>query len=125
MTLDEKIDSLCAESTAILARMDAIEERMITISATTQRIMDALAGGRAASAPTASGGAARPAAGSFRFGRQKGQPLSDGTGENLTWYRDAIMQSIADPAKAQYLDSNRAHLAEVEAAMGLDPPLPF
>jgi len=51
-----------------------------------------------------------------RFGRDKGTPL--GLVRDLTWYRNAIATSIADPAKERFRSDNEAHLAAIDAAMG-------
>ena len=53
----------------------------------------------------------------FKFGKQKGASLAEGTVKDLTWYAEAIRKSVDDPEKAQYVDSNRKHLAAVEAEL--------
>lgn len=78
-----------------------------------------------ASKPT--GGGARSGAASgpaFRFGKQKGDALSQGSKDNLLWYGTALNESISNPAKAQYRDQNVRDLADVNAelkARGMDP----
>lgn len=50
-----------------------------------------------------------------RFGRDKGKQLSRVT--DLTWYRRAVAENVADPTKARFHEQNVAHLAEIEEAM--------
>jgi hypothetical protein len=56
------------------------------------------------------------------FGKQKGQPLSALEDANLTWLRDAVAKSIADPEKAKYKPNNqRLHAAcesEIKRRLG-------
>jgi hypothetical protein len=35
--------------------------------------------------------------------------------EDLDWYRGAIQDSVDDPAKDRFYDSNVKHLAEIDA----------
>ena len=50
-----------------------------------------------------------------RFGRDKGKPLS--AVADLSWYRKALAENVADEAKARFRDQNVAHLAEVDAEL--------
>lgn len=47
-----------------------------------------------------------------RFGRDKGKRLSEV--KDLTWYRQALANIVADPAKARFKADNEDRLAEVE-----------
>jgi hypothetical protein len=51
----------------------------------------------------------------FKFGKLKGKSLSEGTVKDLSWYAEAIRESVDNPEKAQYRDANRKHLEAVEA----------
>lgn len=98
-----------------LRRLDAIEERMITISANTQRILDALAGGRAA--PSAPAAPARTGSGPAlpNYGRRKGEPIEGCPIADLEYYANGARRSLDDPAKARWHDKERALLAAIEA----------
>lgn len=61
--------------------------------------------------PSATGGPIT----SMDFGFGKGKPLSALTPKNLAWYDEALTQNVADPAKARYLESNKAKLAAIKA----------
>lgn len=76
-------------------------------------------GAAAPTAPAAKAQApARPAAGSkFSFGKGKGKTVGEVDDEQLEWYAGAIKASVEDPSKTQYLDRNKALLAEVLAEM--------
>lgn len=50
-----------------------------------------------------------------RFGRDKGTPLVEV--EDLTWYRNALLSSIADPSKDRYRSKNERDLADVDAEL--------
>lgn len=116
MTTDEKINAILARAELALARLDAIDDRMITINANTQRILDALAGGRAApsggahAAPRTSGGASLP-----NYGRRKGEPIEGCPIADLEYYANGARRSLDDPAKARWHDKERALLAAIEA----------
>ena len=51
------------------------------------------------------------------FGRQKGMLMSDVEVADLKFYRGAVMRSIDDPEKARFLETNRATLAAIDAAI--------
>lgn len=49
------------------------------------------------------------------YGSMSGKPLSEGTDKDLAWYAGNCRKSIADPAKAKWIDKERATLAAIEA----------
>ena len=51
------------------------------------------------------------------FGRDKGVLLSEAETKSLTWMRGAIAESVADPAKSRWRDSNEKLLAAIEAEL--------
>lgn len=51
----------------------------------------------------------------FRFGNLAGQPFASGSDRDLEWYAQKIEASIADPARARYVESNRRDLAALRA----------
>jgi hypothetical protein len=70
-----------------------------------------------ASAPRSSpSGGSRPAPGTYKFGRRKGELLNGSPPADLAWYANAIRESLDDPEKQKYRKYNVEHLAEVEAA---------
>lgn len=58
-----------------------------------------------------------PSGGTFKFGRNKGDFLMQGSIADLEWYAGAIQRSINDPEKARYQAGNRAHLAEIQSVI--------
>lgn len=91
------------------------------LDAKLDKILDILnAQAQRGSRPSSKGAA--PSAGTFRFGRSKGQPLAGAPPADLEWYRGVIAASLDDPGKARWRDDNEAHLAEIDAALGGEDP---
>jgi hypothetical protein len=63
---------------------------------------------RATSASSSDGAVAK-------FGKGKGQPLSEMSHEDLDWYLGAVRKSVDDPEKARFRAGNEAHYREVLA----------
>ena len=68
----------------------------------------------------ATGGVAYPgvrSAGDFevRFGNDKGKPISLAT--DLPWLRSALVKSINDPSKAQYVEANKGQVNAIDEEM--------
>ena len=62
---------------------------------------------RAAAAPASEGFA-------IPFGRSKGTPISQATEKDLEWVADALVRSIADPAKERWKRGNEALLEAIQ-----------
>lgn len=62
---------------------------------------------------------ARPKAGVLvPFGRAKGMDVTEASADDLNWVADKITDSIADPAKERWRDSNMRQLAAIRAELG-------
>lgn len=61
------------------------------------------------SAPAAAGGPTMP------FGRSKGRPIATAPIDDVEWMLGVVAQSIDDPAKARFRDSNIKLAAALEA----------
>jgi len=89
--------------------------------AAAQRQAPAPAQTQARSAPArSSGGGARGASRSgpvFRFGKLKDQALTEGSGDDLDWYRSKIEEGANDPTKERFRDDALLHLAEIDRAI--------
>jgi hypothetical protein len=48
------------------------------------------------------------------FGRDKGKPLTESSKPNLEWLLERVRESLEDPQKAQYINSNKKMIAAVE-----------
>lgn len=54
---------------------------------------------------------------SFKFGNNKGVPLSALDDDGVSWYRAAVQRDLADPAKAQWARIATLQLANIEAEL--------
>ncbi len=53
----------------------------------------------------------------FKFGKDKGKPLSALDDNSVSWYRQYLQRDIADPAKAQWARMATLQLATVDAEL--------
>ncbi len=68
-------------------------------------------------APPAGGSSGHDRSLSFKFGNNKGQPLSELDDAAVTWYRAALARDLADPAKAKYAAKATLQLATLDAEL--------
>lgn len=88
-------------------------EEMDGLDAPSQQTINAPQASRPAPRPApkpSTGGATFPG-----YGSMSGKPLSEGSDKDLAWYAGNCRKSIADPAKAKWIDKERATLAAIEA----------
>ena len=67
-------------------------------------------GGASRSEPRAAGGAVFPA-----YGRSKGMPVAGATMQDLEFYRNGCMRTLADASKSRWHEKERALLAAIDA----------
>lgn len=103
--------------------MSTNNDNLARIASALERIANALEGGatRKASSPpqsaTSSAGGPRSGATLPNYGRAKGQPIADASIDDLYWYGERCAQSIADPSKARWRDTETARLADINAEL--------
>lgn len=95
-----------APKTSPVAQPRTESGRASTFRAPGQQTIDAP---RPAPKPS-TGGATFPG-----YGSMSGKALSEGSDKDLAWYAGNCRKSIADPAKAKWIDKERATLAAIEA----------
>jgi len=99
-----------------------MSNEMTRIATALERIATALEGGatRKASPPqsaTSSAGGPRSGATLPNYGRAKGVLIADASIDDLYWYGERCAQSIADPSKARWRDTETARLADINAEL--------
>jgi len=104
-----------------MAMSDGQTERLVVAFERLAKAVEALAA-RPVAAPAAAPAANGPV---FSFGRSKGSPVATATAEDCEYYGGRSLASIADPAKARWIDAERKMLAAINSrlkALG-KPPL--
>jgi len=103
-----------------MAMSDGQTERLVVAFERLAKAVEALA-----ARPVATAAAPAVASGPvFGFGRSKGSPVATATAEDCEYYGGRCLASIADPAKAQYVERERKMLAAINArlkALGKPP----
>ena len=89
-----------------MAISDAQWERLVVAF---EGIAKALAGGKPAAAPAASGPVFPP------YGRSKGAPVKGATKEDLEYYATGCQRTLDDPSKDRWHEKERALLAAIRA----------
>lgn len=102
--------------TEAMTKLDAILAGQVRLQESFDKVLAALVKPRAAASATG-GGAVFP-----NYGRSKGTPVAGATKQDLEFYRNGALRTLADPGKARWHDREKALLAAICAELGEPVP---